>query len=317
MRALRSPALHFVLIGLALFAWSGERGASGERERLEIPRSTIANARLGFEKVSGRPPTAEEARTLTDTLIDQEILFRYAMGMGLLEEPVVRRRLAQLGSFVGENRRRTTTEDERANEAIELGLHHGDLVVRRIMIDMARRLIRAPWLVRAPDDATLQAYLDTHGERFRAPARTRITQVAVNRLKHGIHSEERARAIAEILRSGAYPPQEAGALGDELQMASSLPLLSHPDLARKFGHRLATAVEELPEGEWSEPIPSIYGLHVVYVHERAPAYVPSLEDVRDRVRRRFLQDLADQWLALRLAQLRAGFEIVLPDPVAS
>lgn len=316
MRVLRSPALHFLLIGVALFAITSEGGGREEKERIMIPRSRIESARLGFQETTGRPPTTAEYQAITATLVEQEVLFRYALTLGMHETPVVRRRLALIASFVAQNRSEPTTEEERADRAIELGLHHGDLVARRIMIDMARRTIRAPWLVRSPDDDTLQDYLDGNPELFQAPGTTRLTQVAVNRLKHGSGSEERARAIAELLHVGAHPIEEATELGDELQVRASLPHLTDQDLARKLGHRFVAAVTELPEGQWSDPIPSIHGLHVVYVHERHGPRVPPLAEVRDRVRRRFLQGLADQWLELRLAQLASTFEIVLPEQVS-
>lgn len=315
MRVLRSPALHFVLIGLTLYAWDGTRLPAEEARRIVIPQSRIDRAHSAFVRVNGRAPDADERRTFVDHIVEQEVLYQYALELGLHEQPVVRRRLAQIARFVAENPHERSTEEERAAHAVELGLHHGDLVVRRILIDGARRLIRAPWLVRRPDEATLQSYLDAHGEEFLAPAVTRITQIAVNRLKHGESAEGRALAIAEMLRAGAVPPEEAIALGDELQVPAALPSLSEPDLARKLGHRFARGVADVPAGEWSEPLPSIHGLHVVYVHERAPAYVPPLSEVRDRVRRRFLQSLADRWLDLRLAQLRSSFEIVLPPEV--
>lgn len=316
VRAVRSPALHFVLIGVALFAWSAEQGVPEELTRLQISRSEIEAARADFRRAHGRPSSPEEERDFTEALVDQEILYHHALRLKLHEQPVVRRRLAQIASFVAANPHEPTTEAEKAEAAIDLGLHHGDLIVRRILIDGARRLIRAPWLLRLPDDETLQSYLKANRELFEIPPETRISQIAVNRLKHGGQSEERARAIAEMLRTGAHPPEEAAVLGDELLVARSLPPLSEQDLERKLGHRFVRAVSQLPTGSWSEPVPSIYGLHVVYIHERIPARLPSLEDVRDDVRRRFLQEAADRWLDLRLAQLRSDYEIVLPGDVS-
>ena len=54
------------------------------------------------------------------------------------------------------------TASERVGEAVDLGLHHGDLVVRRILIDAAKRLIRVAVLSREPTEAALEAYLREH-----------------------------------------------------------------------------------------------------------------------------------------------------------
>ena len=314
LRTARSPVLHFVALGVLLHAWlGGPTVAPHDAPRIVVPRQEIVRARAEFREAVGRLPTPAEEHELTERIVDREVLYRYALRVGLQEQPVVRRRLAQIAEFVAQNPHAETTTDERADEALALGLHEGDLIVRRILIDGARRLIRAPWLVREPDDTTLQAYLEANPEPFTVPPEMRVTQVAVNRLRHGDATEAYAAALAERLRAGTVAPHEAVALGDALPVAAELPPLSEHDLTRKLGQRFAVALRDAPVGAWLGPIPSRYGLHLVYVHERTPAHLPALVEVRDRVRRRFLQGLADDWLALRLAQLRAGFEVVVPE----
>ena len=85
------------------------------------------------------------------------------------EQPVAQRRLAQIASFVEANPHRSRSDEERAAEAVSLGLHHGDLVVRRILIDGARRLIRAVVLTRQPDPAMVEEYLAANREPSCSP----------------------------------------------------------------------------------------------------------------------------------------------------
>lgn len=91
-----------------------------------------------------------------------------------------------------------------------------------------------------------------------------------------------------------------------------LALLSEQDLQAELGNDFATAVMKLRPGSWSEPIPSDYGHHLVWVHEFEEARVLPLEAVRDQVEQVVLHKLADDWLRLRLRELRAEFEIVVP-----
>ncbi len=95
-----------------------------------------------------------------------------------------------------------------------------------------------------------------------------------------------------------------------------LELLSEQDLQAELGGDFATAVMKLRPGSWSEPIPSDYGHHLVWVHEFEEARVLPLEAVRDQVEQALLQKLADDWLRLRLRELRAEFEIVVPEGVS-
>lgn len=314
MSVLRSPALHFLMIGGLLFAAAMRQGAIGsfaERPRLVIPRYRVALAQKQFADSRGRPPSPDEQQEIIDFLVEQEVLYQHALRLGMHKQPVAERRLAQIATFVEQNAEGRGTTAERAKEAFDLGLHHGDLVLRRILIDGAKRLIRAAMLVRQPSDELLETYLRTHPDPFTIPQRTRITHITVNRLKHGSETEERARVILEKLRQGSYAPHDAISFGDRAIVPPSLPLLTENDLARRFGYRFVQTLKTVPEGDWRGPIPSRYGLHIVYVHERKGSYTPPLEKIRKSVRRNFLRKLADEWLALRVEQLRAEFEIVV------
>ena len=119
--------------------------------------------------------------------MDQEVLYRYALQLGMDKQPVAERRLARIAAFVARNPHERKSAAERASEALDLGLHHGDLVVRRILIDGARRLIRAVVLVRQPSEEMLEAYLAANGASFITSAKTRITHVAgLFGLLHGL-----------------------------------------------------------------------------------------------------------------------------------
>ncbi|MEZ5584183.1 MAG: hypothetical protein R3F37_16825 [Candidatus Competibacteraceae bacterium] len=167
-----------------------------------------------WKNADGYP--AEERQTIIERFVDEEVLYRYALRLGLQQQPVAQRRLAKIAAFVATNPHESKPEAILAQEALDIGLHHGDAVVRRILIDGAQRLIRAVVLVRQPSEAMLQAYLNDNQEAFLTPQQTRITHVAVNRLKHGAQTEAYARSLRERIRTGAYTPQQATALATAL-----------------------------------------------------------------------------------------------------
>jgi parvulin-like peptidyl-prolyl isomerase len=314
-RALRSPAIHFLAIGGLLFAAAGRQGdpVASERTQLPIPRHRMELARSQFAEAHGRPPTRQEDQALVETLVDEEILYQYALRVGLDQQPVVERRLAQIAEFVEQDPHEPGSQAGLALEARGLGLHQRDPVVRRVLIDAAKRLIRAAVRVRAPTEEMMESFLRTNQDAFMVPSRTRITHVTINRLARGSATEARARALLKRVKTGALGADVAPALGDEAFAPPSLPLLTDRDLERRFGYRFVEALAVAPVGEWSGPVPSRYGLHLVYVHERAPPYLPPLSEIRTQVRRRLVDRLADEWLAFRLQQLRAEFDVVVPD----
>jgi hypothetical protein len=271
--------------------------------------SRIETAVREFERLNGRPLTPEERQRLTQAVVDEEILYAYALRLGLDKEPVVERRLAQIAAFVAENPHEAKSTKELANEAHELGLNDGDVVVRRILIDGVKRLIRAPILVREPPDALLEDYLRQHPDQFRLPALTRLSHVAVDARMHGEQTEPKAHGLLARLRTELIPPEQAEAYGDRGLVASNLPALPDVELERRFGHRFVKRLDGLPAGSWQGPVPSRYGLHLVFVQERTAERTAALAEVRNEVRARVRHKLADEWLAARMEQLRAEYQI--------
>lgn len=316
MRAFRTPALHFLLLGGLLYAgvtgykiW--QPSSFTEPTQLIIPRYQLERAKQEFFESTSRLPTTEEQQTIYNTLVDQEVLYSYALQLGLNKQAVVERRLAQVASFVEENQDEPQSQEQLALQAMKLGLGEGDLVVRRILIDGARRLIRAAALVRIPSEEMLQAYLQDNPTQFQRPAEIRLTQITFNLLAHGENTEKKAKEVLYKLQKKPISLEQAVKLGDDFWIPSSLPLLNDQELIRHFDYDFAVALKTLPLHAWSNPIPSRYGLHLVMIHERRSPYVPPLAEIRKAVQRRLLQKMADEWLALRLQQLRQEFKVVM------
>jgi hypothetical protein len=160
----------------------------------------------------------------------------------------------------------------------------------------------------------VEEYLAANPQLFERPAQLRITHVAVDGFKWPSGTKERAAALLDRIQRGRLAPEQATSLGDASFIPATLPLLTRKDLQTRFGTKFEEALQAAPEGVWSGPLPSRYGYHLVWVHERKPAFVPPLAEIRPLVDQRFLQKLADEWLALRLQQLRAEFDIVVPAP---
>jgi hypothetical protein len=269
-RWLRAPGLHFAVLGALLFAAQSWRASD------VAPAGPVVSS-------------------------DEDLLEREARRLGLdRDDAGVQRRLVRNLRFLGER----TGGDEEADyeEALALGLDRSDLVVRRRLVQ--RLQLRAQAWARAsePTDAELAALLAREQERFARPARVRLFHVFLSRDRHGAGLAAADRALGRRLASLA--PERASGLGDPFLLGAQLPPRTELELAAGFGEAFARAVAGLPEGRWSGPIESSFGLHRVFVQERKPGRAAQLDEVRGALREAVFAERAEAVLADWLSRLR-------------
>jgi hypothetical protein len=305
MAAIRS-IVHFFLIGALLFVVAHALREPAERHgrRPLTPAVTeLRDARQRWLALTGLLPDEGEMAALIDAAVDEELLLREAQRLGLRHhDPVVQRRLAQNLRLLGLGE--SGTDESLYRNAVALGLDRADVVVRRRLIQRMRLRIIEDALGTDPSEAELQEYLERERGRFVEPARVRVTHVFVDRVRRGPAGEASARALREQLRRAKATPDRVGQLGDAFAHPLQLPLKSAADLAKLFGREFADGVFRVPVQQWSEPLPSSYGWHVVWVHERLPERPQRLDEVRNRLRRALLDEGSRVALANALARMR-------------
>ena len=121
MRLLREPLLHFILIGTALFAAYHlvQRGSSAGNEstRIVLTPEDLGQLSVAWLAQGRPPPTPDQMRNLVDARVQEEILYREALAMGLdKNDTIVKRRMAQKMDFLFEDVLRPRLETHRAPE---------------------------------------------------------------------------------------------------------------------------------------------------------------------------------------------------------
>jgi hypothetical protein len=273
---LREPLLHFALAGALLFAaydYYGPPAAAPASRDIVVTDAQVDALRAQLREINRQPPTDEELERAVHDYVDEEVLYR---------------------------------------EAVALGLDAGDLVVRRRLEQKMRFLIEDTTRLAPATDADLTAYLDAHRADFDAPARIRLTHVFVSRDAHGPETDTTAAALHARLLAESVPPEKAPALGDSFPAGADLDDMTERELVRYLGADFAAAVMRLPVGSWSEPIASIHGEHLVWIREQTPARAVTLDEVRARVLYAFDRERHDAANEERLAALRARYNISLP-----
>lgn len=121
MMLLKEPMLHFAIAGALLFAAQAlldrNEGDRPEAEPIRVGEGEVRWLRETFTNQWQRPPTPEELSGLVANLVEEELLAREALALGLDQgDTVVRRRLAQKLAFLIEDTSRLaepTDEDLR------------------------------------------------------------------------------------------------------------------------------------------------------------------------------------------------------------
>jgi hypothetical protein len=164
-------------------------------------------------------------------------------------------------------------------EAHALGLDKDDQVIRRRMRQKMEflndDLVQPP----EPTDMELQQFLNAHMDSFREPVRISFSQIFINQ---GDKATQRARRLLAKLNSDAEITN-AKYYGDPTLLPRDMKRASSFEISRTFGNQFTEAILSAPEGEWSGPYVSGYGLHIIYIAKRFPGSEPSLNEVRNEV----------------------------------
>lgn len=102
-KLLKDPLVHFLAVGIALFAvsaWRGQSISTG-RERIVVTAEQVAQARAAAAVLQGREPTSAELDALVEPTIRDEVLYREALALGLDDnDDEVRRRLIEKMTYL-------------------------------------------------------------------------------------------------------------------------------------------------------------------------------------------------------------------------
>lgn len=195
-------------------------------------------------------------------------------------------------------------------EALAMGLDQDDTVVRRRLAQKIEFLAQDLMAQVMPSEAELRSFYEEHPEIFEEPGRITFSHVYINLDQHGQEWTAIAERLLAELGAGADPRQ----LGDRFMLQRDYLRKSPDEVARHFGSEFAAAVFELAPGAWQGPLQSGYGLHLVLVERIEPAYLPPLEDVRQKVEDEFISFRRRELNETFYNRLREGYEIVIEEP---
>lgn len=195
-------------------------------------------------------------------------------------------------------------------EGLALGLDRDDPVIKR-RVRQKLEVVAEEQLARdAPSDADLAAYLARHAERFARPGTISFEQI--------FFAAATPAAEVQAARGAALRGSDLARLGQPSMLPRSAQNAPLDLAARDFGAAFAAELEGLPLDEWTGPVRSAFGQHLVRVTARTPALTPPLAEVRAAVAREWENERRMASLAENYKVLRSRYEVVIEAaPAAS
>lgn len=245
-RWLREPLVHFLALGALIFgAYTALNDGTDNDREIVVSVGQQEHLLTTFTRTWQRPPTPEEFQGLVEDWIRQEIAYREGQAMGL---------------------------------------DSGDTVIRRRLRQKLELLAEDVVDLDEPTEQELQAFLERNQDVYEAEARYNLRQVYFSPDRRGDEAVRDAEQALVLLSSGDLALDPA-LVGDPLPLPHRLDDEAEGALARQFGRAFAKGLEGLPLGEWSGPVESGFGLHLVQLEARRAGRPLSLEEARSAVAR--------------------------------
>jgi hypothetical protein len=158
--------LHFLLIGVALFAIYNRLPGRSGADRIVVTQDVLDDLVTQHVAARGRPPADAELRHLVDAWVRDEVLYR---------------------------------------EGLTRGLDRDDLVVKRRVRQKVEVMAEEEASANAPTDAELAAYLSAHQDRFVQPAVLSFEQVFVGHATAGPEVRLAVARVRDAVQRGDDP----------------------------------------------------------------------------------------------------------------
>ncbi len=193
-------------------------------------------------------------------------------------------------------------------EAVAIGLDQDDTIIRRRLKQKMEFLVD-DFSAATPSTEDLQQFLDDDPERFRAEARISFEHVY---LADPLAGE--VDSMLAALQSGE--PLDAGIASLSGLLPQRFDDASEATVAAQFGEGFKDALFALDSGQWTGPVQSPFGMHLIRIDQIVDARVPLLDEIRDVVKREWLVDRRDVAQQAVFDSLYDKYTITIEDYVA-
>ena len=258
----------FIFLILGILILSADLIFNDESEdKITIFESEI-NSLIGtWVDQVGREPTIQEVDGIIKQLLDEEILYR---------------------------------------EAIKLGLDKNDIIIKR-------RLAQKIGFLRQEADSSLPSekevndFYNQNTKKYFVDKRITFSHIYFSESKD---QEAKATRALNLIRSGT----EETDFGEPFLLGKNFSSKSISEIERSFGKEFSEVIQSIVPQEWSGPLNSEYGSHLIFVNSISESFTPALEEIKNIVISDVILEKQNNSVKEYLKELRSKYQIeILAD----
>ncbi len=258
----------------------------------------LAAGALVFVALSGRAPDTGERRIVVNETIVSGLVNNYIQSFR--RPPTDQELDGMIRDYVrGEVYYR---------EALRLGLDRDDDVVKKRLRNKMLAIAGAEVEATKPSDSQLQALLDKDPARYAEPPRYTLEQRYLGADSPGLRAAIRT-ALTKAQAGAALALQE-----QPIPLPARLDAAPLLDIATQFGDDFADGLTKAPLGQWTGPIASGFGLHIIKIERREQPPRPKLEDIRQRLENDWRSAAVQKAEEDSLNSLLKGYDVIIERP---
>lgn len=164
-------------------------------------------------------------------------------------------------------------------EALNQGFDRNNATVKRALISQMDMLAEGQGTEREVTEDAIKAYYDLRKEQFTAPAMLKFHQVYFKNEK----DPSALKKMADNWNQTNLSVNEAMAFSSASLLPPRMNMQTTDAIDREFGNGFAQAIMEFPVKQWSGPVTSGFGSHLVYIDTIIPAAPLPLEQVTKEI----------------------------------
>lgn len=201
-------------------------------------------------------------------------------------------------------------EEALAREARRLGLAEGDEIIKRRLAQKMRFMAEGNSKDSAPSESELKSWFDANKDKFNIAERRSFNHIYFSPERHGENLERAANEALASLKDGS----EWQSLGDPFMQKRTYVAVPQGEVVRAFGPDFAKAIFTLPKGQWSKPVGSAFGLHLVRIEVVDQASQADFAANRDRIGSAYMEAMAETETRQEIGRIVDRYKVVVNEP---